>query len=95
MVTAIARTKPPKNRITIGSAMVARICLWFTSVPRFSAGMPLTRGEKLLSLTIITITIITSSDVHHVGMASVNHSKAAVINIATMRCSTIVSPGNP
>ena len=84
MVAAMARTKPPKKSIIMGSAKVAIISVELNNLPN-SPFSPLKKG-RLLSDTVKSITVIMHSEVAHGGIASVSHIKVANTKIAIMRC---------
>lgn len=88
---AIARIKPAKNNIIIGSANEAMIAFDFKSSPIPS---PLNIVNEF-SETVTHIIIMIASDVAHAGMHSVSHAKVAKTKIAIMRCCTIVKPSIP
>ena len=93
-VAAIARMKPPRKRMIIGSAKVAIISFDFNRVPRFPAASSL-KNEKLWFDVVSSINVIMASDVAHAGTASVSHIKVANTKIAMTLCCTMVSPSMP
>ena len=92
-VAAIARIKPPKNRMMTGLAKVAMMSLAFKSSPNASPS-PLNTAMELSEI-VRHMTAIMTSDVAHEGMASKSQESVAKTKIAIIRCCTIVNPEIP
>ena len=85
---AMARIKPAKNNIIIGSANDAIISFDFNSSPIPS---PLKNWNEF-SDTVTHIIVIIANDVAHAGMHSVSQESVAKTKMAMMRCCTTVKP---
>ena len=91
-VAAMARIKPPRNRMMMGSANVAMRSVWLSS-SLFS--MPERINLNALSEEVNSRRPITLTEVAHEGTASVIHKMVANAKMAMMRSCTTVSPSMP
>ena len=87
----MARTKPPMNSMTTGSAKEAIMLLKPTSSPYLGSQ----KNPRPLSDTVNREMTITSRDVVQFGMISKIHIRAAKANRAMTRCWTTVRAGMP
>ena len=92
LVAAIARMKPPRKSMMIGSANVAMSALWSSSS---LLSIPDRKKWKALSDVVRSSKPISETDVAQGEMASVTHSIVARANTAMMRCWITVSPSMP
>ena len=92
LVAAIAKIKPPKNKMMIGSAKVAIIEAWFSSS---LLSMPSRIKVNALFDVVNSNNPITLTDVAHEGIASVIHKMVAKAKMAIMRSCTTVRPSMP
>ena len=88
---AIAKIKPARKSIIIGSAKEAMISFESSNSPIPS---PLNTPKAFLDTVTHMIDMILS-DVAHAGIHSVSHDKVANTKIAIMRCCTTVNPSMP
>ena len=93
LVAAMARMKPPRKRIMVGSAKHAIIPTESRKSPYSPPSPCINLNDE--SLTKKSKTKIIHTDVAQAGMASVNQSMTAMTKMAITRCCTIVSPSMP
>ena len=91
-VAAIARMKPPRKRMMMGSAKVAMIDVWSSSS---LLSMPLRMKLNALLEVVNSNKPMTLTDVAHDGTASVIHKMVAKAKIAMTRSCMTVSPSMP
>lgn len=83
-VEAIARMKPPRKSMIVGSAKQAMMPTESSSCP-YSPSLPcMKENDELLTKNSSTKIMVT--DVAHAGMASVIHSMTAIMKMAMTRC---------
>ena len=82
-VAAMARMKPPRNRMMMGSAKVAMSALWSSSS---LLSMPDLKNVNALSEVENSSRPMSDTDVAQGEMASVTHNIVANANTAMMRC---------
>ena len=83
-VAAMARMKPPRNRMIVGSAKHAMIPTESSNCP-YSLPLPCKNLNDELE-TQNSNTKIMVTDVAHAGIASVSHNSTAITNMAMTRC---------
>jgi hypothetical protein len=88
---AIAKIKPARKSIIIGSAKDAMISLESSKSPIPS----LLKTPKAFLDTVTHMMAMILSEVAHAGIHSVSHASVAKTKIAMMRCCTTVNPSMP
>ena len=83
-VAAMARMKPPRKSIMVGSAKQAMIPTESSNWPYCPSLPCMNLNEELLTKKSNTKMMVT--DVAHAGIASVSHSITAITNMAMTRC---------